>query len=497
MTTLLELRDYQVKVVDKTRDALRRVRRVLVQLPTGGGKTAIASYIIHSVSSKGKRAWFLCHRDFLVDQTGKTFNKLEIHYGVVAGGQWYDKWPPVHIGMVQTVRNRVKKLIAEQGEPDYVVWDEAHHISAATWAAIMDELPNARHIGLSATPQRLDGRGLDSHFDELVVGPSVAWLMEKGYLCDYTMYAPSTPDMTGAVIKRGDYTISDIDAALNKSVIVGDIVGHYQRLAKGLRAVYFCHNIDRSKALADAFTAAGFPAKHLDANALSWERKNAAIDFADGKLAVLTNVDLFGEGYDLAAQAERDVTIEAVGLCRPTQSLSLHLQQIGRVLRPKEAKAIVLDHAGNWQRHGLPDDHRQWSLKGTVKQKQTALDSCEHCGAVIKANSVFCPICHERLVPEELMGASAGGGGRQVDHLDGELREILRDKGRGQQSLEELQASSLSELRELAERRGYPEPYAWAAYMWTLAERRRRSGDMGRQQQMRFYEGVVQGDDIT
>lgn len=499
---MIQLRPYQEKIVAEVRRKLKTKRRVLIQLPTGGGKTAIAAFITSNTISRGGTAWFLCHRDFLVDQTAKTWAKVGIDHSFVAAGKWFNPWTPSHIAMVNTLRNRLAKLLLAHPAPRVCVWDEAHHISAASWAAIMDMLPDTIHIGLSATPSRLDGKGLDAYFDDIVIGPSVDWLMTHndggecergaGYLSDYRMFAPSAPDMAGVHTRGNDYDKQEVDAAINKSVIVGDIVGHFKRYGitdagRYLRGVYFAHSVKRSMELADAFSMAGIKARHLDGDTSPWERKQAAVMFADGALDVLTNVDLFGEGYDLAAQAERDVTIELVGLCRPTQSVGLHLQQIGRVLRPKPEPAIILDHAGNWLRHGLPDDDREWTLKGAEKKPAPELGKCDNCLAVVSSHAVVCKHCGAQLKEKAEL---SGRGGREVEHADGELQEIERDAKRKSKELEELQANSVYELQDIAKRRGYPDPLAWAAYVWTLNQRRKKAKTLADQQQqaMALYE---------
>lgn len=489
----MALREYQSTIVEEVRKKLRKVRRVLIQLPTGGGKTEIARFITASTIEKAGTAWFLCHRDFLVDQTSKTWARNGIEHSLIAAGKWYNPYMASQVAMVNTLRNRLAKILAAHGAPKVCIWDEAHHISAATWAAIMDMLPDTIHIGLSATPQRLDGKGLDAYFDDIVLGPTPHWLMTHndfgecapglGYLSDYRMFAPSAPDLVGVHTRGNDYDKQEVDAAITKSVIVGDLVGHYRRYAMDKKAVYFAHSVKRSIDLADAFNAAGIPARHLDGDASTWERKQAAIMFAAGDLSVLTNVDLFGEGYDLAAQAERDVTIEAVGLCRPTQSLALHLQQIGRSLRPKAEPAIILDHAGNWLRHGLPDDDRDWSLKGVERKASTTTQQCENCLAVVSAHAVVCKSCGAKLKEK---AALSGMGGREVEHQDGELLEIERDTNRRTKELEELQAGSVHELMDIARKRGYPDPLGWASYVWTMRQRREKARDFAEKQQQSF-----------
>lgn len=489
-------RDYQHKQIGETRVALRRVRerlkkagetrgpRVLIQCPTGGGKTVIASFIMSSlVANNATPAAFLCHRDFLVDQTSKTYAKNDVDHSFMAAGKWFNPYTPVHIGMVQTVKAR----LARYGKPKYVIWDEAHHIGASSWAAIMEEWGDATHIGLTATPIRLDGKGLDAWFDEIVLGPSVRWLMDHGYLSDYRAWAPSSPDLTALHTRMGDYVASEVDEVMDKAVVIGDMVRDYRQYAPGRRAIYFCASIKHSQHVAASFNAAGIPALHLDGKHQTWERGLAAKQFARGELQVLTNVDLFGEGYDLAAQAQMDVTIECVGLARPTQSLGLYMQQVGRALRPKPDKAIILDHAGNIAKHGLPDDDREWTLKGRKQDGggSTTVRQCEECFAMIKINLSECPECGAKKKKPEPMG------GRPVNTKDGDLHEIDKDALRKSKKLEEWQCGSLQELIDLGKARGYKDAIKWAGFMWTARAQRKLAKDHADQQAMDFYQQVM------
>lgn len=494
---MMDLRDYQSDVVQQARQKLREIRtrldikgikrgaRLLIQLPTGGGKTAIASHITKSAVSRGLTTMFNCHRDFLVDQTSKTFARAGIEHSFVAAGRWYNKWEGSHIGMVQTIRGRLGKLAC----PQLVVWDEAHHIGAATWAAIMDAWPEAMHIGLSATPIRLDGKGLDAYFDDIVIGPSVKMLIDRGHLSDYRAFAPSAPDMTGLETRMGDWKQNDIEQVMDKSVLIGDMVQHYKRHAPGMLGVYFCTSIKHSQHVAAAFCDAGIPARHLDGTNSTFERGQAAQAFAKRELMVLTNVDLVGEGYDLAAQAGRDVTIEMVGLGRPTQSLGMAMQHIGRVLRPEPGKvAVILDHAGNIDRHGLPDDDREWSLTGIKKKSPgdaSTVRQCEECFSSISKFAKFCRYCGT------MKAAAPAGGGKDVEQKDGDLQEIDKDSIRKAKKLEEWQCSSIQELIDLGKRRQYKDAEKWAAYMWTARKARKEKHEYAAKQQMDFYEKVM------
>jgi len=487
----MQERAFQTKIIQEAREKLRALRktvkgrapRILIQCPTGGGKTVIASRITKALVENGKRVDFLAHRDFLIDQTAKTFSRLALDYSFIAAGRWNNPWPPIHIDMVQTLKSRLAQVKA----PDYCIVDEAHHAPSATYVKVMEAWKDTTFIGLTATPCRLDGKGLDAFFDDIVTGPSVKWLIDSGYLADYVAYAPSSPDLTGLHTRMGDYVTSEVDEVMDKAVIIGDMVRDYRQYANGLRAVYFCTSIKHSQHVAASFNEAGIPAMHLDGDHKSWERRAAALQMADGELMVFTNVDLFGEGYDLSAQAERDVPIQCVGMARPTKSLSMFMQQAGRMLRPWGGRSVLLDHAGNImaQGHGLPDDDREWSLAGAEKRASEVVQ-CTGCGATVPAVTIVCRHCGEKL--REAKKRSAPIGARQVEMKDGDLHEIDKDRVRKAKKLEEWQAGSLDELIDIGRRRGYDFAEEWAAKLWTSKKAKEEAREYARKQQMDFFE---------
>lgn len=469
--TELCLRDYQLTIVDNARAALKRSRRVLIQAPTGAGKTALASFIAGETSSRGMPVWFVCHRAELVAQTSYTFGKFGINHGLISAGQAYDQRQRVHVCSIDTLKNRLG-IVAP---PRLIIFDECHHLGAAGWTRVQDAFPDAWNIGLSATPQRLDGKGLDSNFDEIVPGPTVDWLTKNGHLSPYRAFAPSVPDMAGVRRSMGDYAKSETEKKMDRPTITGDAIAHWRKYANGLRSVVFGVTVKHSQHLAEQFSAAGIPSAHLDGNTPKADRARIIRDFADGRILVLTNVDLFGEGFDLSAIAQRDVTIDCVLQMRPTQSLALHLQQVGRALRPASGKtAIILDHAGNILRHGLPDDDREWSLKGRTKgSKKGANDNevpppitCEGCfGQIRRPAPPTCPYCGKPIAP----------GTREITVAAGELQEIKERERAALQAhrkREQSEAKSLTDLVALGVSRGYSSPQGWAYRIWQSRQRR-------------------------
>lgn len=449
MTTL---RPYQTDIVASARAAFRAgQRKALIQLPTGGGKTVLGSFMVDGSSKRGLTCWWLVHRRGLLTQASKTFFGMGIDHGLIAGGRSSDPHQRVQIGSIQTVARRLDRL----PPPDLIVFDEAHHLGAAQWQSVYDAFPNAHVVGLTATPWRLDGKGLGHWFETMIEGPSVAELMEMGSLSTYRLFAPSAPDTSAVATAMSDFKNRDLAAVMDKPAITGDAVIHYQALAAGKRAVAFAVSIEHSKHVVAQFRAAGVAAEHVDGQMDHASRDAAIARFVAGDTLVLSNADLLGEGFDVPA-------IEAAILLRPTQSLSLHLQQIGRALRPAPGKdaAIILDHAGNCARHGLPDDDREWSLEDRQKRKRKAADdeklpirTCPKCFRVYRA-SAKPPCGHEQPVTA-----------REIEQRDGELVEIDREQLKVLRKQEVKSARTLDDLVSLGRQRGYKYPEGWARHM--------------------------------
>ncbi len=453
---MISLRPYQEQIVADCRAAFRQgQRKVLVQLATGGGKTVLGSFMVHGSSSRGKVCWWLVHRRELIRQASGTFYDMGIAHGIIAGGHATDPLARVQVGSIQTIARRLDKLPA----PDMIVFDETHHIGAAQWSDVFQRFPDAYVLGLTATPWRLDGRGLGSWYGQMVQGPAVADLIEAGSLSRYRLFAPSQPDMGEADIQAGDYSKRSLSRIMDKPSITGDAVQHYGQLCSGKRAVAFGVSIEHSRNIAASFQAAGIAAEHVDGQMDHAARDAAVARFVAGQTLVLCNADLFGEGFDVPA-------IEAAILLRPTQSLSLYLQQVGRALRPAPGKghAIILDHAGNSLRHGLPDDQREWTLADREKKKRGApsdspVRQCLKCFRVYRPQKQ-CPNC----------GHAAPVSAREVEEREGALVEVAEVDARRQRWAEERACHTLDDWQRLAAARGYKP--GWAMVRWQQRQRR-------------------------
>lgn len=433
---------------------------VLAQAATGFGKTAVGSFMIQSAVTKGKRTFFVVHRKELIEQTSKTFDRLGIEHGIIQSGKTYYPYLNVNICSIDTLKKRLDKV----EPPDFIIFDEAHHTGSKGWALVhaWAKEAGAFIIGLSATPWRLDRKGLDMYFDTMVKGPSVKWLIANGYLSQYKAYSLNVPDMSGVSTKQGDWDVSEVEAIMKDSALYGCAIDNWKRLANGKKTIAFAPTIETSKELAQMFRDEGIKAAHLDGSTPSWERRSIIADFADGRVDIISNVGLFGEGFDLSAIAGRDVPIEAVILYRPTQSLSLHLQQVGRALRPKAQAAIILDHAGNCLRHGLPDGEYEWTLGARKKKKSESeqtirVRECPKCHHCFEPTDV-CPNCGHVFETKQV----------ERDFYDGDLKELTQeaiDAVKKQKKAELIAARTFEQLVELGTSRKYKHPEYWAKHI--------------------------------
>lgn len=448
----LELRDYQEIILDKARSLVKLKRgAILIQSPTGSGKTVMVATMMRTASERGYGAWFNVHRRELVKQSVSTLTEAAgLEIGVVAAGFPGNRRLPLQVCSIGTLKGRRHLL----PNPRLIIWDEAHHTPAASWAEIFAAYPNALHIGLTATPERLDGTGLGKYFGDLIVGPSVRELIDAGWLCDFKLYAPGDLDLSAVHTTAGDFNKKELAVAMKGSTVTGDVISEYRQRAAGLRMVLFAWSIEASIDIAAKFNACGIPAMHVDGTTHASDRDSAMAAFKDGSVRVLTNVDLFSEGVDVPA-------IEAVAMLRPTKSLAMFLQQIGRGLRPAPGKeyCVILDHAGNCRRFGLPDDPRDWTLEGRKREKKKddapPIKQCRKCYAVVSMSADSCKYCGYKFVTAP----------REVELIEGSLQEVktlTRDERMRQQS----EAKSLEDLIKIGRLRGYKKPEAWAEHLY-------------------------------
>ena len=428
-----------------------QTNRALLVMPTGSGKTVVFSEICRLACEKSRKVLILVHRRELVTQASDKLTKAGVEHGIIAAG--FD--PSDHPVQVASVQTLIRRLNSADFTPDLIIIDEAHHAVAGSWDKIIAHFTDAKIIGVTATPSRLDGRGLGSHFSTLVSGPSVEQLTKLGFLSQHRVFAPPViADLSNVKTRAGDYAKDDLSNAMDRPTITGDAISHYRRLADGLPAIAFCCSIAHATSVCASFNAAGYRAKLVTGNMPMEERDEAISGLADGRTQILCSVDVVSEGTDVPA-------VSAAILLRPTQSEALYLQQVGRILRPQPGKiAIVLDHVGSTLKHGFVDDLRKWSLDSKPRRKNfegvPSVRQCPMCFAAFRPQPV-CPMCgHEFPVKQK----------RQLTEREGELREMRRQDAieRREKRQEIGRARTLPELLALAKKKGYKPGWAYKIF---------------------------------
>lgn len=475
----LKLRPYQERGRADLRGCYRAKKRApLYVLPTGGGKTVTYAAVAEGAAALGKRVLILEHRKELIRQASLAVGGVGVAHQVIApkekvaairrahvdrlGWPMIDPNAHVAVASVQTLAVRMDWLA--EFNPDLIVVDEAHHAVAGTWARIIAACPRAKLLGVTATPCRTNGQGLGDVFDEMVLGPTMRELIADGYLLPPRVVAPPTlVDLSSVHTAAGDHKTDELAAAMDKPTITGDAVEHYGRLAPGRPAIVFCANLAHAEHVAEEFRRAGWRFEVIHGGLEDNERDGLIFGLADGTYHGLVSVNVVSEGTDIPVA-------EVAILLRPTQSESLFLQQVGRVLRVVFADGfdldtldgrlaaiaasgkhygLIIDHVGNCGRwvdgafvrnHGLPHDDRDWSLQGRKRRKRAANDDepvapiqqCPECYAVHDP-APACPACGftYKARPTPL-----------PEKVDGELREVTEDAAAATREARRAQASA-------------------------------------------------------
>lgn len=461
---MIDLYDYQQVAVGEVQAVYAAgFNAPLLVLPTGGGKTVCFTYITSEAQKEDWRVLLMAHRRELVSQISKAMKDWGVPHGVIQPNAKPTNHP-VQVGMVQTLANRVKLDKTGRFRFDLVIVDECHHaIEDSGWGAVLAHNAGARILGVSATPCRLDGKGLGIHaqgfFDAMVVGPSVSDLVARGRLAKPVIYSPQQGlDLSVDKSRKGDFVMSQLAAAVDRSVITGDAVAQYRRYCNNQSAIAFTVNVNHSEHVVGQFKAAGYMAAVLTGKTPDKERARMIRDLGNGGLQVLASCNVVSEGTDIPA-------VSAGILLRPTLSYSLCMQQIGRPLRshPGKDRAIILDHADNVRRHGLPTDEVEWSLDGMRKGK-VSVKFCHACHAVMGSADRVCPACGH-VTTASASRAVASVGDDEVAVRPGELVEMtpeMMEQVRQRKRSELIRARSKDELIRLGESRNYKNPEFWA-----------------------------------
>lgn len=463
MTTL---RPYQSKNVDEILGCFQRgVNRTLYVLPTGGGKTEVASEIIKTFHGEGWPVVMTVHRRELLSQSIKALRRKGIEARPVDADHAPDPLAPVHVASIDTLKARKGRLADWLRSARLVIPDEAHHCVAPGWQGVIEAMTGAQALGLTATPFRGDGKPLGDLFDEAVRGPSVAELTAAGFLCPAEVWAPvMNLDLSGVKISRGDYVQSDLDRVMDNDAITRMAMDQYSARMPGKPAIAFCVSVDHAKHVADAFARlGGWNAVSVDGSMSTEERDAAIRGLADGRIQVLTSCMIVSEGTDIP------VVAGAIKL-RPTKSMLLYRQQVGRVLRPSAGKshACVIDLADNVKLHGMPDADLDWSLRhGLVPTARP---------------TIRCPACHRRFAAgpkcpscgRQFRGYDASTVMRRIDQMDDSALRLIPLA-----DLERIARSELDLIR-IAKARCY-------ASGWLYHAKQRLAAKLAKQYERRRY----------
>ncbi|MGP0570255.1 DEAD/DEAH box helicase [Listeria monocytogenes] len=377
---------------------------------------------------------FLVHRKELIDQIRNTLTMNDVDMNFV------------NLGMVQTVVRRLEKT----SEPALIIIDESHHVLANSYKKIINHFSNAKVVGFTATPVRINGGGLGDINDMLIEKVNVKWLIENQFLAPYKYFAPEIVQTETLDIKRtGEFDMTGLDDQFNKRMIWGDVIKHYQKLADGQQAILYASSLYQSQKMAASFEQVGITAAHIDGKTPKAERDHIIQQFRNGEIKVLCNLDLIGEGFDVP-------DCSTVIMLRPTQSLSLYIQQSMRGMRYRPEKtSIIIDHVGNVSRFGLPDMERTWTLepkKGSNSKKAEApVKICPDCFMTVLSSNKQCEHCgHEFKVEVKPI---------QVDEA-AELQEITEAVFKVNYSSPN-ECKNMKELYEYAKEHNYKKGWAF------------------------------------
>ena len=451
--------DHQFELYEKIVSNIEKgIRSQIGQLPTRGGKSWVAAKLIEDFAViKKMSVYFVAHTKILIDQMSNDLEDHGIKHSIIA------PWAPQLKYRVQVISKdslirRLHKMKASGWEsPSLIIVDECHLSMSRTYRKILDEFPKALLVGLTATPTRLDGKGLGEVYDELVVGPSIKDLQERKRLCHVeTFWVKFDQDKNIKKIS-GDYSSADAERALDKPKLLANIVNHWSKIAKNKKTLAFCVSIDHAEHLAKQFINNGVNAVAISSRDGKEKIKEKLDMFYSGQYLVLCSVNLFLMGFTVK-------DCECIIQARPTCSLMIYLQSLGRGMMYIENKILInIDAVNNIERHGLPDDEREWSLDGVTKNTgESKYKRCPDCLHPVAKSARVCPHCGHQWTE------TAEAVERIPEETEGQLVSIkeLQRMDRNKLVLEiARKAHSLKQAISIAKLYGVDDKAAW--YIWT------------------------------
>jgi len=420
----MKLRQYQKDALNNIiRSHRQGNKNVLLQAATGSGKTVMASAFVKHFVEQDKKVLFLAHRRELITQCSQKLDSFGIKHGIIMAGTQGQFWFNVQVASIDTLRSRSITNKKEELPPaDLVIIDEAHRCLSKTYLKLIKLYKDSMVLGLTATPVRSDGRGLGNIFTDMVQAPSIRWLTDKGSLVKATYYAPSIPDLAGIQSSMGDYNSTQLADRMDKPKLVSDIISSWKKIAKGKKTIVFATSVAHSMNLCESFVDMGIRAAHIDGGTDNDERERVLREFNEGSVQVICNCMVLTEGFDCPPA-------EVCVLARPTKSLGMYLQMVGRVLRPHPGKevATIIDHSGAVYMHGFVEDDIEWTLgqralmtlkeRKIQREKEEKLVVCDGCFTAYSGSNI-CPKC----------GHIAEKKSKYIEVLDAELGLVDKAK---------------------------------------------------------------------
>lgn len=430
----MELREYQKTFYNAIRMSIASGhKRIMCVSPCGSGKSVVIQKTIESAEQKGNTVLVLCHRREIVDQLSDRLARYR----------------NVSVGMVQTITRRLDKI----QKPNIIIIDEAHTAKSASYLRVLEYFHDSYALYFTATPQRTDGKGFDDIADDIIESVSVRWLIENKYLTQFQYYAPKTLlDTSKLSITAGEYDGKQATEILDKPKIYGDVLECYRKYAYGLKTIVYCSSIEHSEKTAQAFNNAGIVSAHIDGKTNKQTRSDIIRRFRSGEIRVLCNYSLIVEGFDVPDAG-------CVICLRPTQSMIVHVQSTMRCMRISAEKpySVILDLVGNYQRHGLPDDDREWSLQGRKKrtrqkeQNTVMARTCQKCFRTYSGSAPICPYC----------GFNNGKTKQELEADEKAELERVTAENRKQKRMEVGMARTVDDLKRIAAERGYSKNWVY------------------------------------
>ncbi len=375
----MRLRPYQQTAINETKSILARYKAAMLQLLTGLGKTFVFANITEMARSKDKRVWIIVPRNELLRQSSDTLRAMKIPHGIINAKSNESRAYEVHVASKDTLTRRIKADKIKNW-PDLIVFDEAH-LNLDAQIRIAEAAPEkTKIIGVTATPERLDGRGLSELYGDISYGPSMQWAIENGYLSNFKYFCPPTEGIDKLHRKGTDYDQKELQELLERKRIFGSAIQHYKQYADKKPCLVFCRSVAAAEDTALRFQAAGYKFLSIDGKMTYEERKKRIEALRNGEIHGLTSCELITYGLDVPV-------VGCVIMLRPTLSRTLFFQMIGRGLRPSPGKefCIILDHVNNLLEHGHPIDEHEWNFHGTEKSKKKKGDDI--------AMASLCPNC--------------------------------------------------------------------------------------------------------